>query len=551
MKVVFLSGISYNTINCKKEPFMYPEQFFHVIRQKIKKEWSLAFCTAFCIGLLIHLYRLTNHLLTWDSVYNFYDSQNVIHLGRCFLTLSCGIGSYYDLQWVNGLLSLVYLSLTAVCLTELFSLQKRTSIVLLAGIIVSFPSVASTFAYMYTADGYFLAQLTAALAVLLTLNYKKGFLAGIVLLAFSYGSYQAYISFAVMLILTWSIMQLIRETLSAKELLSRYWLRFLCMGGGGTALYLVCNKILTALEGVSVSDYNGIATMSLPDGTKLISAVKNCIVDFVYFFFGPLDRMNFYKLLNAALFVLLAILFLWVVRRQKLLRRPGSLLMILFCLAAMPFVCSMIYFLSPQVRYYMLMYAGFSLIYMLPVLLCDASAPCKAALPDENAAEWNSASAQKSVGDRLLTSLPLSWCCVILTALTVFNFALIDNISYLYMTTSNEKTFQLVSRMTDRIEQLDDFKSAKKLCVIGHFEDYDTISFNLPPAMAGIRDNYIISEQAHFSAMMDTYFGLTLESCSDEEKKEIRASELFSEMDCWPAAGSVRQYNDTVVIRIE
>lgn len=535
---------------------MYPEQFFHTIRQKLKKEWSFAFCTAFCAGLLIHLYRLSNHLLTWDSVYNFHDSQNVIHLGRCFLTLSCGIGSYYDLQWVNGLLSLVYLSLTAVCLTELFSLCSRTSIALVAGIVVSFPSVASTFAYMYTADGYFLAQLTAALAVLLTLKYKKGFLAGILLLAFSYGSYQAYISFAVMLILVWSVLQLMKQTFSVRELLSYYWLRFLLMGGAGTALYLLCNQILTALEGASASDYNGISTMSLPDGARLVSAVGNCIVDFVYFFFGPLGRMNFYQLLNAALFVLLASLFVWAVRQKKLLKKPGRLLMMLLCLAAMPFVCSMIYFLSPEVRYYMLMYAGFSLIYMLPVLFYDAliaDGTNVQAAPSVDAAQcsFKSAGSAGQNAPNSAAALPLSWCCVIVTVLTIFNFALIDNISYLYMTTSNEKTFHLVSRMTDRIEQLDDFKSAEKLCVIGHFEDYDTISLNLPPAMAGVRDSYMISEQAHFAAMMDTYFGLTLESCSDEEKEEILSSELFAKMGRWPAAGSVRQYGNTVVIRIE
>ena len=530
---------------------MYPEQFFRFIRQKCKKEWCFAFCAAFCTGLLIHLYRLSNHLLTWDSVYNFHDSQNAIHLGRCFLTLSCGIGSYYDLQWINGLLSLVYLSLTAVCLTEIFSLRRRTSILLFAGIVVSFPSVASTFAYMYTADGYFLAQLTAALAVLLTLKYKKGFLAGILLLAFSYGSYQAYISFAVMLILTWSVLQLINQSFSAKELLLRYWLRFLLMGGGGTALYLVCNRMLTALEGASASDYNGIATMSLPDGAQLVLAVKNCIIDFVYFFFGPLDGMNFYKLLNAALFVLLTALFVWALRRRKLLKKPGSLLIILFCLAAMPLTCSMIYFLSPEVRYYMLMYAGFSLIYLLPVLLYDALTADVTNVQDADAkaeAGPHSNSAAQNVSGS--AALPLSWCCVILTTLTIFNFALIDNISYLYMTASNEKTFQLVSRMTDRIEQLDDFETAKKLCMIGHFEDYDTISLNLPPAMAGVRDSYIISEQAHFAAMMDTYFGLTLETCSDEEKETIRESELFAEMDCWPAAGSVRLCGDTVVVKI-
>lgn len=521
---------------------MYPEHFFHTIKQKLKPDWIFAFSTAFCMGLLIHLQRLTNHLLTWDSVYNFHDSQNVIHLGRCFLTLSCGIGSYYDLQWINGLLSLFYLSLTSVCLTEIFSLHKRTDIFLISGLTVSFPSVASTFAYMYTADGYFLAQLAAVLAVLVTLKYKKGFLTGLVLLAFSYGSYQAYVSYAIMLILAWSVLQLIAARLSVKELL-RYWMRFLFMGALGTGLYLICNRILTRLEGIKTSDYNGIASMSLPDAPHLIAAARNCIIDFVYFFFGPLDRVNFYKILNACLLLLLAVLILRLIIKRRLYREIGVLLMLIFCFAAMPFVCSMIYFLSPDVRYYMLMYAGFGLIYMLPALFYETMADHRAM---RKAEPGKQASRERCFSFRLC----LSWGCVIITALTVFNFALTDNISYLYMVTSNEKTMQLVSRMTDRIEQLEDFRSAEKLCMIGHFDDYDTISLNLPPAMAGVRDSYMISEQAHFAAMMDTYFGLELESCTEEEREIIRSAEAFREMGCWPSVTSIRQIDDTIVIKI-
>ena len=511
---------------------MYPNIFFHIIKQKIKPEWKFAFYSAFFTGFLIHFYRLANHLLTWDSVYNFHSDQNTIHIGRCFLTLTCGISSYYDLQWIIGLLSLFYLGLVCACLTELFDLKKKTSIFLISAMTVAFPSVAGTFAYMYTADGYFLAMLTATLAVLITLKYRKGFFVGSILLAFSYGSYQAYVSYAVMLILTWSILQLLQDKLFVKELLSK-WIRFLIMGVGGTALYFVCNKVLTVIERVNTSDYNGISNMSLPDGSRLILAVKNCIIDFVYFFFGPLEQINLFKLLNVGFFLLLTCMILCFISGKKLYKKADKLCMIIICFTTMPFVCSMIYFLSPNVRYYMLMYAGFSLIYILPVLLYDFI------LETED-------STIKSGSFKLL----LSWCCILITGLTVFNFALVDNISYLYMTSSNKMTYELTARMTDRIEQLDDFEHAKKLCIIGHFDDYDTISLNLPPAMAGVKNSYTISEQEHFVAMMDTYFGLSLENCSESEQIEIQSSDMFAEMGCWPAKDSVMQDGDTVIIKI-
>lgn len=523
---------------------MYPNTFFHTIRQKIKPEWKMAFYSAIFTGFLIHFYRLANHLLTWDSVYNFHSDQNTIYLGRCFLTLTCGISSYYDLQWIIGLLSLFYLGLVCICLTELFSLTKKISIFLISALTVSFPSVAGTFAYMYTADGYFLAMLSATFAVLITLKYKKGFLPGLVLLAFSYGSYQAYISYAVMLILVWSILHLIWDKLSIKELLS-YWLRFLIMGLGGTFLYLICNKTLSIIEGISASDYNGISNMSLPNVNGLLFAFKNCLIDFAYFFFGPLDNISFFKILNASLFLLLAVLFCFLLYKRKLFQKVGSLCLILLCFAAMPFVCFMIYFLSQDVRYYMLMYAGLSLIYMLPVLLYDSIPESSNTVSFSSQADCEDAPAHFSH-----RSLILSWCCILLTCLTIFNFALIDNISYLYMTSSNHMTYELTARMVDRIEQLDEFDAAKKLCIIGHFDDYDTISLSLPPAMAGVRNSYMISEQAHFAAMMETYFGLSLENCSEEEQKEIQSSDLFQQMDCWPAKGSVMQDGDVVIIKI-
>lgn len=522
---------------------MCPEAFFLTFRVRLRPEWKLAFCSAFFTGFLIHFYRLANHLLTWDSVYNFHSSQNTIYLGRCFLTLTCGISSYYDLQWIIGLLSLLYLGLVCVCLTEIFSLTKRVSIFLVSALTVSFPSVAGTFAYMYTADGYFLAMLAATLAVLVTQKYRKGFLAGLVLLALSYGSYQAYISYAVMLILVWSILQLIENKLSVKKLLS-YWLRFLGMGIGGTILYLLCNRVLSFLEGIHASDYNGISHMSLPDGSGLILALKNCMIDFAYFFFGPLSQINLFKILNIVLFLLLALATCFLIKQKRLYQKAGSLCLLLLCFAAMPFVCSMIYFLTPDVRYYMLMYAGFSLIYMLPILFYDK-------LPENSIIASAKTACIDAPRHSAYCALILSWCCVLLTLLTTFNFSLIDNISYLYMTTSNHMTYELTARMVDRIEQLEDFENAKKLCIIGHFDDFDTISLTLPPAMAGVRNSYMISEQAHFAAMMETYFGLSLETCTKEEQSVIQASATFQEMGGWPAKDSIIQEDDVVIIKID
>lgn len=501
----------------------YPEEFIKKISEKIERKWILAFLTAFIFGLLVHFYRLANFLITWDSVYNFHASQNKPELGRIFLSVACGISSFYDIQWISGLLSIIYLSLITVLMVIFFALEKKLTIVLTAMMVMSFPVVASTFAYMYTADGYFLGMLLFTLAVVITAKDKKGWIAAAILVALAYGTYQAYIAYAIMLILVWSILQLTRCCLRRGELLG-YWLRFAGMGAIGTLLYLIAFKLLVFLQHTEVSTYNGVSGMGIPNSIeKWIQAIKNCVIDFGYFFFGPLHKLSLYQIVNVVWWILLAVLILHILIRQVREGRAKEALGIFFCVAAMPFACSVIYFVSPDVRYYMLMDGGFLFVYLLPIL-------------------WY---------DRVRCDKRLAWWIVLTTKLTIIVFVLISNVAYLYMHTSNEKTMYLVNRMVDRIEQLPGYTQAKKLCVIGHFADYDTIEYAVPPAMAGIRDSYLISEQAHFVAVMRDHFGLDLDNASEEERAKIMNLAEFKEMGKWPADNSVIMDGDTIIMKID
>ena len=83
-------------------------------RTKLKKEYKFAFFSTFLIAMLIHLYKFANTLPNHDSVYNYYSDQNILGSGRWALSMACGISSYYDLPWVIGLISCVFIALTVV-----------------------------------------------------------------------------------------------------------------------------------------------------------------------------------------------------------------------------------------------------------------------------------------------------------------------------------------------------------------------------------------------------------------------------------------------------
>ncbi len=142
--------------------------FIEFFRSRVSREEKLAFLSAFIAGLLVHIYKFSNTLPNSDSLYNFYDPQNIVASGRWLLSFACAPSSFFDLPWVTGLFSLVYISLTAavVVVVRLLGIKDPVAVVLGGALIASYPGMTETFFYGFTADGYFLAMLLSALAVL-------------------------------------------------------------------------------------------------------------------------------------------------------------------------------------------------------------------------------------------------------------------------------------------------------------------------------------------------------------------------------------------------
>ena len=174
-------------------------EVWQMIKQHIKKEWKAAFFATFIIGLLIHMPMMLRDIPNHDGLDSMHFDQNMITSGRWFLTMACGISSYFTLPWLIGLLAILYLALTSVALVEFLEVRKTSVIILISGLLAGFPAIASTFAYVFTMDGYMMALFLAVLSVVLTKKYKFGFAAGAVCLACSMGIYQAYLPFAVIL----------------------------------------------------------------------------------------------------------------------------------------------------------------------------------------------------------------------------------------------------------------------------------------------------------------------------------------------------------------
>ena len=77
-------------------------------RSRIKKNWKIAFFSSCIMGLLVHMYKFTNSFPYFDTLYNYYSSQNLVGSGRWLLSAACALTSYFDLPWLNGLAAVFF-----------------------------------------------------------------------------------------------------------------------------------------------------------------------------------------------------------------------------------------------------------------------------------------------------------------------------------------------------------------------------------------------------------------------------------------------------------
>ena len=509
-----------------------PELFLKNVWANVNKEWKIAWISTFVIGLLTHLYVMTNTLPNHDGLVNIYHSQMKFSSGRFFLGPFSGISSYFDLPWINGLLSIIYLALMTVLLVEIFQFKKTVTIILTSAVIVTFPTVGATFSYMFTADGYMMGNLLATLAVYITKKWRYGFIPASLIFYMSVGIYQAnlplFLVIATILFIQWIL------TLSESPLnLIRKIIPFVLTSGIGMALYAITFKLYQNVFNGAISDYQGlteIGSTSEPLLAKLLK-IKDSAIDFYFQGLFGSTPVNLWEVLNVLFFLIVFAGFVITLFAKWKTLGVIKVLLLAIALLCLPFFVYILYFVSPDVSYHMLMVMALSVIYLLPLILYEQFT---------------------RVG---LSVKIISWATVILLSLMTFNFALVDNITYFNMNSKYEKSSALSLRIVDRIEQTDGFENASRITVIGRPKMFSHLgSVIVPssiPTMTGALGEHILSQPYDFEFMIQNQFGLTFKRLTPEEHRTLLETESVQEMGNWPASDAVVIQGDTVIIKFE
>jgi len=511
-----------------------PSDLFEKWKKSMKREWKLAFWGTFLFGLLIHLPIMVSDIPNHDGLDSMYFDQNMITSGRWFLTVACGFSSYFSLPWVIGVFSMLLLGLTGAALTELLELKQTWSILVVCGLLVAFPSVASTFAYVFTMDGYMMALLLAVLAVLLTRKYSRGFWAGALCLGFSLGIYQAYLPFTILLC-GYQVLLCVMEKGSLKEKLKKV-LPYLYMGILGGGFYVAMLQILLKIQGKQLGTYQGINGMGAENVARsegLFATIKEMYVDFAAFSLkgNVLFNNSFSFGALVVLGLLLVVVVFAIVFQRKWWKNPMFFVIMGLLLLVLPPVTNVILVVSPDVTYHLLMRYQWVLYPILFVAFCE-----------------------KYLGESKHAVL-IEWGLLCAGIVLVFNYAITDQIGYSNLQKRYEKTYAYCVRLLDRIEQTEGYYQGIPIAIIGVVGDEQfpltDISGKVTDNMIGLNGDSLLYTGANYEAFMKYYLGATLNFMTPEEMGDIYYSQEYIEMDSFPGAESTKVVDGILYVKTE
>ena len=509
-----------------------PEKAFEKLNKSILPAWKVCFFAALFVGLLAHLYKITGWLPNWDSLVFRYDAQNMLGLGRWFLPVACSFTSFYDLPFLNGIIAIVFHALGAVGICKLLNVQKNITAALIGAGMVTFPTVTSVLMYSYVADGYSIAFFLAVLSALCMTKEKPNYVLSAVLLALSVGIYQAYVTVTIMLVLLKLTDEIIFHNAELRVVLKRIGCMLLT-GIIGMALYGIVLKILLAVLSVDLLDYQGINETASLMGLDLHGSLYTVKETFLNCFFDFSNGANVYVVLNVFVSLFTLLYYAKYIVINQVYKNPAKLCTVAI-LCVMFFIgAGALAFLNAEVDYHNLMLMGYSVFYLFFLLLYERGT------------------------EKTQRHTEIKCWIVFLTAVAVIaNQVVIANVSYHKAQMAYEKSYGVLVRIADRIEQTPGTENCDKVLVLGALENSEAYSVNLTPDITGITDGFILRAddetvgQSVLCSALNDYCDKNYTFLSGEAKKKLAQSKEVKAMPTWPQANCVAVMEDTIVIKL-
>ena len=517
----------------KKEqsPVLLLERAVTFLAVKAKENRVPLLC-AFVVGALAHMFAFTNKLVNHDEVFCLFSKGATVSSGRWGLGALDSIFPNYSMPWIYGILTLVLMAAAICIIADIFSIRSKLLQGLLAGLIISFPSLTGTFGYMFTSSSYALSFLLAVVAVRLVGHGQKRYLLpAFVCMILSLSIYQSYISVAASMLVLLLIQQLLREDAVIPVIRRGFsFVAFLLLSLVG---YFIATQAVLRITGTA---FNSYASDSM---TFQLSSVLNGVFlaysNFIRFFtecYLGLVPTSFSGLMHGlCMAASIVLLLLWAFRQKK--RDIPRILLLLALMAILPLAINCMYLITAADSIHTLVLYSFIAVYILAVIIAESCLPL---CISEKPAIW-------------CKNLSLNVISFTIAAVVVVN-TYIANESYLNLYLRYENAYAFYTSLLTDIKQCPEFTEGTELAVIGNYDspDYFEQKFEATNRITGVYG--FVPDSYSADRFLEYYLGLSVPFASAEEIEKLKDSPEYTEMAAYPYYGSIQMIGDTLVVKL-
>ena len=494
--------------------------------------------SALIVGIVTHAFALVNPIHNYDNILQ--NPRGVgagVTSGRWMLDMASDFTTQfldlnYNLPLVNGLAFLVLIALSSAVLMNVLKIRRSGSAILLGCCMATFPAVASTMAFRYTAIYYGFALLFSVLAAWVVHKPKVGMLLSAICMACAMGIYQAYAPFTIGLF----VLMLLRQSLEQDAQLSKlirqgfYYCAVLILG---VLLYFAMVKLSLALystdEVVVLDSYLGINNMGKIDPERLPRLILKA------FYYGAFFAIENYcglapSMIMKLLWVVLILVIVGMVCIIFWIRKIKPLNMAFCCLMGLffPLAINFQIVMSPENMPYTIMVYSIVLVACAPLMLLEF-------MPEQ---------------PRCIGKL----ACALLIAISFYN-GYYTNYNYNTLEYSNRQVENFMSGLITQIRMTEGFTPEKKWVFVGGFDDPMLYSiWNEDLAFGGFVNcdaDGLLSADYSVNMWIHSYLGYETPYADEEEKETVMARSEVQQMPCWPSEGSIQVMDEYVVVKFQ
>lgn len=506
--------------------------------RRLSKPFRLAFISAFFVGLIVHLYVFSNLLLNHDGFHTIKSANVHLNFGRW----SSGIFSFfswiYEMPVVIVLLTIIALALCVGWTVRILDIHSPACIFLVSGFMLSFPTVACSFSYLWTADAFFIAALLQVVAVYVTKRYRYGWLPAILCITFSLGVYQAFIGCSVALFLLDCIFSLFSNE-STKSILKRGF-QYIAVILAGLVLYRIILAFCLWITHTALADYKGISS-ALDSGLMgYLRALPLTYRQFILFFWSPSYMWWPLRVMQVVMFALAGGCFVLLITRKRIHKDPLRLFLLICGVALLPVAMNLICVICAGLTgVNMLMQYSYVFAYVFALKVFEMTAM-----------ETPSARRELTKHATVLTSLAL--CAVLVWT----NFC-VTNEAYLALDLSIEFSQSIGIRILSRLEALEGYVPGETPVMFMDNTPANKrtgIKFSELTEMTGIGTMSLLYNYAA-PQFLERFCGagdvLSLNETYDAERYgAIISSGVFDSMPAFPAKDSIQWYDGAVLVKV-